>query len=77
MLTVQNVGQLTVRSDRDGVLHTIRVEGELDLADAEDLELRRVERMDALSIVQGLCAWLLEMDRGAQAVGATRTAPAS
>jgi anti-anti-sigma factor len=53
---VWNVGQLTLRSERDGVLHTIRVEGELDLANAEDLarELRRVEGTDALSIVLDL-----------------------
>ncbi len=51
-----NVGQLTLRSERDGILHTIRVEGELDLANAKDLEreLRRVESTDALSIVLGL-----------------------
>jgi anti-anti-sigma factor len=53
---VWNVGQLTVRSERDGVMHTIRAEGELDLATAEDLEreLRRVESSDALSIVLDL-----------------------
>jgi anti-sigma B factor antagonist len=50
------VGRLSVRSDRDGVLHTIRVEGELDLATAEDLEreLVRVEGTDAQSIVLDL-----------------------
>ncbi len=50
------VGQLTVRSERDGVLHTIGVEGELDLATAADLqrELIRVEGSDALSIVLDL-----------------------
>ena len=51
-----NVGQLTVRSERDGVLHTISVQGELDLANAADLEreLIRVEGGDALSIVLDL-----------------------
>lgn len=50
------VGQLTVRSERDGVLHTISVDGELDLANADDLEreLVRVEGTDALSIVLDL-----------------------
>src|SRR4051812_16671490 len=45
------VGQLTVHSERDGALHTISVQGELDLANADDLEreLIRVERTDAQS----------------------------
>lgn len=53
-----SVGRLTVRSQRDGVLHTIALEGELDLATAEDLqrELLRVEGSDALSIVLDLSA---------------------
>jgi anti-sigma B factor antagonist len=43
-------------SERDGVLHSIRVEGELDLATAADLEreLKRVEATDARSIVLDL-----------------------
>ena len=46
-------GQLTLRSERDGALHTISMQGELDLANADDLEreLIRVEGSDALSIV--------------------------
>ena len=50
------VGQLTVCSERDGVLHTISVQGELDLATADLLEreLVRVEGTDALSIVLDL-----------------------
>jgi anti-anti-sigma factor len=50
------VGQLRVRSDRDGVVHTICVEGELDLATAERLEceLRRVEATDVRSIILDL-----------------------
>jgi anti-sigma B factor antagonist len=49
-------GELTVRSDRDGVVHTICVEGELDLASAERLEreLTRVEATDVLSIILDL-----------------------
>lgn len=49
-------GQLTVRSERDGVLHAISVQGELDLANADVLEreLVRVEGTDALSIVLDL-----------------------
>jgi anti-sigma B factor antagonist len=50
------VGQLTVCSERDGMLHTIRVQGELDLATADELEreLIRVEGTDALSIILDL-----------------------
>jgi anti-anti-sigma factor len=50
------IGQLTVRSERDGVLHTIQVQGELDLATADELEreLMRVEGTDALSIILDL-----------------------
>ena len=51
-----NVGRLTLHSARDGVLHIIRLEGELDLATAGELEreLLRVESTDALSIVLDL-----------------------
>jgi anti-anti-sigma factor len=53
-----SVGRLTVHSERDGILHTVRLEGELDLATAEQLEheLLRVEGSDALSIVLDLSA---------------------
>jgi anti-sigma B factor antagonist len=53
---VVTFGQLTVHSDRDGVVHTICVEGELDLATAADLEreLTRAEDSDAQSIVLDL-----------------------
>jgi anti-sigma B factor antagonist len=49
-------GHLTMRSEREGVVHTIRVQGELDLATVGDLdrELVRVESTDALSIVLDL-----------------------
>jgi anti-sigma B factor antagonist len=49
-------GELTVRSERDGVVQTICVEGELDLATAERLEreLTRVEATDVLSIILDL-----------------------
>ncbi len=52
------VGRLVVCSERDGVLHTISVRGELDLATADVLEreLVRVEATDALSIVLDLSA---------------------
>ena len=52
------VGRLTVCSERDGVVHTISVQGELDLANADELEreLKRVESTDALSIVLDLSA---------------------
>ena len=53
---VWSVGRLTVHSERDGVLHIVRLEGELDLATAEELEreLLRVESTDALAIVLDL-----------------------
>jgi anti-anti-sigma factor len=49
-------GQLTLHSARDGALHTIRLEGEMDIANADDVEreLLRVEATDALSIVLDL-----------------------
>jgi anti-anti-sigma factor len=49
-------GRLTVRTDRDGAVHTICLEGELDLANAGDLEdeLARVEDTDVESIVVDL-----------------------
>jgi stage II sporulation protein AA (anti-sigma F factor antagonist) len=51
-----DLGQLTVRSDREGDVHTIRLAGELDLATAQDVqrELERVEQTDAASIVLDL-----------------------
>ena len=53
-----SVAQLTVQSERDGIVHTVRLEGELDLATAEQLEheLLRVEGSDALTIVLDLSA---------------------
>jgi anti-anti-sigma factor len=53
---VWSVGRLTLHSERDGVLHIIRLEGELDLATADELEreLLRVESTDALAIVLDL-----------------------
>ena len=49
-------GRLTLHSTRDGALHTIRLEGEMDIANAEDVEreLLKVEATDALSIVLDL-----------------------
>jgi stage II sporulation protein AA (anti-sigma F factor antagonist) len=46
------IGELTIRSVREDVVHTIHVGGELDLATAEPvrLELERVESTDAQSI---------------------------
>jgi anti-anti-sigma factor len=50
------VGQLKVRSERDGVVHTIGLVGELDLATAREAEreLKRVEATDASSIILDL-----------------------
>ena len=53
---VAAAGQLTVRSDRVGVMHTIAVAGELDLATIPELEraLEQAEASDALSIIVDL-----------------------
>jgi anti-sigma B factor antagonist len=50
------MGQLTVSSERDGVMHTISLTGELDLATVAEAEheLLRVESTDAPSIVLDL-----------------------
>jgi anti-sigma B factor antagonist len=50
------LGQLTIRSEREGDMHTIALAGELDLdgADRVQLELERVEATDALLIVVDL-----------------------
>jgi anti-anti-sigma factor len=50
------LGQLTLRSEREGVVHTICPIGELDVATADDVqaELERVEATDASSIVLDL-----------------------
>jgi anti-anti-sigma factor len=49
-------GELTLRSRRDGAVHTIALAGELDLATADEVEqeLLRVEASDAASIVLDL-----------------------
>ena len=49
-------GELTIRSERAGDVHTIALFGELDLATAGDVEqeLQRVEAGDAASIVLDL-----------------------
>lgn len=51
-----DLGVLTLRSERDGDVHTIALTGELDLASADDVEaeLARVEATDAGSIVLDL-----------------------
>lgn len=48
-----DLGALTVHSEREGDVHTIRLSGELDLATADDVqrELERVEATEADSIV--------------------------
>jgi anti-sigma B factor antagonist len=50
------LGELTINTDREGDVHTIRPVGELDLATADELqrELERVEATDAESIVLDL-----------------------
>jgi len=50
------LGVLTLRSAREGDVHTISLSGELDLATADDVqrELERIEATDAASIVLDL-----------------------
>ena len=50
------VGQLTVRSERVGVMHTISVAGELDLATTQHLQraIEHAEASDALAIIVDL-----------------------
>lgn len=52
------LGDFTMRSGREGEIHTISLIGELDLATADDVEaeLERVEATDAASIVLDLSA---------------------
>ena len=51
-----DLGELTIRSVREGGVHTVALTGELDLATADevDKELARVEATDAESIVLDL-----------------------
>jgi anti-anti-sigma factor len=51
-----DLGTLTLRSEREGDVHTISLSGELDLATAAEVqrELERVEATDAESIVLDL-----------------------
>ena len=53
---VISLGVLTISSERDGNLHTVELEGELDLATAPDVEeeLERVEATDAEAIILDL-----------------------
>ena len=53
---VLELGQLTVRSEREGDMHTIALAGELDVAGVDRVqhELERVGASDALSIVVDL-----------------------
>lgn len=50
------LGTLSMRSEREGDVHTLRLSGELDLATAPDVqrELEHVEATDAESIVLDL-----------------------
>lgn len=50
------LGALTMRSEREDEIHTVRLSGELDLATAGEVEreLERVEATDAASIVLDL-----------------------
>ncbi len=71
------LGQLTLRSEREGVVHTIGLIGELDLATADDVqaELERVEATDASSIVLDLSGLTFMDSTGVRALNtALRTA---
>jgi anti-anti-sigma factor len=50
------LGELSLRSDRDGSVHTISLTGEMDLANAEQVEeeIVRVEATDAATIILDL-----------------------
>jgi anti-anti-sigma factor len=51
-----SLGELLLHSDRDGTVHTISLAGEMDLANAEQVEqeILRVEATDARRIVLDL-----------------------
>lgn len=51
-----NLGELTVQSERRGDVHTIKLAGELDLANAAQVEqqLKRAEATDAATIMLDL-----------------------
>jgi anti-anti-sigma factor len=53
---VMTLGVLTISSERDGDLHTLELEGELDVATAPDVEqeLKRVEATNAEAIILDL-----------------------
>jgi anti-anti-sigma factor len=55
---IVRLGRLAMVSERDGDLHVVRLDGELDLANASgvDAELQRVEETDADVIVVDLSA---------------------
>jgi anti-sigma B factor antagonist len=50
------LAQLSMNSERDGDIHTLRLTGEIDLANAQDVdrELRRIEQTDAAVILVDL-----------------------
>ncbi len=64
------VGQFRVCSERVGVVHTVSIVGELDLANAEQLEreLLRVEATDALTIIVDLSGLTFMDSTGLRAV---------
>ena len=53
---VLELGALSMSSERDGPVHTLRLSGDLDLAttDRVEAELRRIEASDARTIVLDL-----------------------
>jgi anti-anti-sigma factor len=53
---LRNMGDLMLRSERDGDVHTIRLFGELDLASAAEVEdeLKALEATDAAAIIVDL-----------------------
>ena len=67
---LSEIGQLRVHSERVGVVHTVRIVGELDLANADQLEheLLRVEATDALTIILDLSGLTFMDSTGVRAV---------
>ena len=53
---LRNMGELMLRSERDGDVHTIRLFGELDLASAAEVEdeLKALEATDVAAIIVDL-----------------------
>jgi anti-sigma B factor antagonist len=67
---LSEIGQLRVHSERIGVVHTVSIVGELDLANVDQLEheLLRVEATDALTIILDLSGLTFVDSTGLRAI---------